>query len=739
MAKVDLVKNKAALEQAWKEVTRPESKINWAVFGYDGKTFTLKVVETGEDGFEEMADELNGGKIMYAVCRVNDPNTNLPKLVFVNWQGEGVPANVKGVCANHIRDVTSLFKGCHVTINARSENDLDYDSVLDKVKKSSGANYSIHKEKPKPVEQIKPVGAVYKKINPIREIDIKKRDTFWNKQEEEERSRVSQEKQMTEKKRQEEEEKRKAREKKEEVARDEMIRERSKSIDQQRAAMVKQEPKREEEKKRYQDMMKEKERDDQEFRKRSDSERKKRLQEVQSAISSRQSVDSERSKFAPAAKSKVPPPTQPKKKVPKVINEPQEAVQQQYVSTVDTTHDEPSPVQEQAPVVIEEQKELPPSPVQEQAPVVIEEQKELPHVPAVAQDLPEPDQQTFSTEAEVEQQSEEVDHQSQAAETEKEPEITSGTQNVCTARALFDYRAEGQDEISFDPGDIIEGIEKVDEGWWRGTAPSGAYGLFPANYVEIIDNEEVRELHSIASECGYSQWSNCEGEGQDEISFDPGDIIEGIEKVDEGWWRGTAPSGAYGLFPANYVEIIDNEEKQPTVTPTIQAPASQAEEQTPASQAEEQAPASQAEEPAPASQGLSAKALYDYQAEGEDEVSFDPGDIIEEIEKVDDGWWKGRAPSGAYGLFPANYVELLDSQEATGTTESQPEEAQMTSQPQGISARALYDYQAADETEISFDPDDVITEIDQCDENWWRGQAPDGRYGMFPANYVELI
>ena len=44
-----------------------------------------------------------------------------------------------------------------MTINARSEGDLDYDAVLDKVKKSSGANYSIHKEKPKPMEQIKPV------------------------------------------------------------------------------------------------------------------------------------------------------------------------------------------------------------------------------------------------------------------------------------------------------------------------------------------------------------------------------------------------------------------------------------------------------------------------------------------------------------------------------------------------------------------------------------------------------
>ena len=38
-----------------------------------------------EDGFEEMVDDLNGGKIMYAVCRVIDPNTNLPKIVFVNW------------------------------------------------------------------------------------------------------------------------------------------------------------------------------------------------------------------------------------------------------------------------------------------------------------------------------------------------------------------------------------------------------------------------------------------------------------------------------------------------------------------------------------------------------------------------------------------------------------------------------------------------------------------------------
>uniref|UniRef100_A0A6I8NGL0 Drebrin like n=1 Tax=Ornithorhynchus anatinus TaxID=9258 RepID=A0A6I8NGL0_ORNAN len=57
----------------------------------------------------------------------------------------------------------------------------------------------------------------------------------------------------------------------------------------------------------------------------------------------------------------------------------------------------------------------------------------------------------------------------------------------------------------------------------------------------------------------------------------------------------------------------------------------------------------------------------------------------------------------------------------------------------GLCARALYDYQAADDTEISFDPDNLITGIEVIDEGWWRGYGPDGHFGMFPANYVELI
>lgn len=58
---------------------------------------------------------------------------------------------------------------------------------------------------------------------------------------------------------------------------------------------------------------------------------------------------------------------------------------------------------------------------------------------------------------------------------------------------------------------------------------------------------------------------------------------------------------------------------------------------------------------------------------------------------------------------------------------------------EGMKAKALYDYQAADDTEITFDPGDIITHIDAIDEGWWQGLGPDGTYGLFPANHVEVI
>lgn len=44
-----------------------------------------------------------------------------------------------------------------------------------------------------------------------------------------------------------------------------------------------------------------------------------------------------------------------------------------------------------------------------------------------------------------------------------------------------------------------------------------------------------------------------------------------------------------------------------------------------------------------------------------------------------------------------------------------------------------------DETEISFEPGDIIRDVETVDKAWWRGWSKDGRQGLFPANYVETI
>ena len=53
-------------------------------------------------------------------------------------------------------------------------------------------------------------------------------------------------------------------------------------------------------------------------------------------------------------------------------------------------------------------------------------------------------------------------------------------------------------------------------------------------------------------------------------------------------------------------------------------------------------------------------------------------------------------------------------------------------------AKALYEYTASDETEISFDVDDIVIVHKVDDSGWWEGENK-GRRGIFPGNYVELF
>lgn len=81
-------------------------------------------------------------------------------------------------------------------------------------------------------------------------------------------------------------------------------------------------------------------------------------------------------------------------------------------------------------------------------------------------------------------------------------------------------------------------------------------------------------------------------------------------------------------------------------------------------------------------------------------------------------------------------IEQLKSENIEEVTEDQ---FILSPDNPGIIAYAIYDYQAAADDEISFDPGDEITHIEMIDEGWWKGfHQTTVTYGLFPANYVQL-
>ncbi len=61
----------------------------------------------------------------------------------------------------------------------------------------------------------------------------------------------------------------------------------------------------------------------------------------------------------------------------------------------------------------------------------------------------------------------------------------------------------------------------------------------------------------------------------------------------------------------------------------------------------------------------------------------------------------------------------------------------MPAATQGKTAVAQYDYEAAEDNELSFPDGATIESIEFPDDDWWQGTY-NGQTGLFPANYVEL-
>lgn len=153
---------------------------------------------------------------------------------------------------------------------------------------------------------------------------------------------------------------------------------------------------------------------------------------------------------------------------------------------------------------------------------------------------------------------------------DNEPKKQAGTVDDTTyqndelnlkAKALYDYTADEENELGFKEGNIITILKKHEGGWWEGEC-NGKIGIFPGNYVEIIERKCVVNIfyflkkNVINIKATYSYKATSE----DELTINEGDIITILSEA-EGWMLGVNKEGKQGLFPANHIKELSTNEK----------------------------------------------------------------------------------------------------------------------------------------------------------------------------------
>ncbi|KAM9142827.1 sorbin and SH3 domain-containing protein 2 isoform 5-T6 [Pangshura tecta] len=234
------------------------------------------------------------------------------------------------------------------------------------------------------------------------------------------------------------------------------------------------------------------------------------------------------------------------------------------------------------------------------------------------------------------------------------------------ARAVYDFKAQTSKELSFKKGDTVYILRKIDQNWYEGEH-YGRVGIFPISYVEKLSPPEkaqparppppaqVGEIGEAIAKYNFSADTNVE------LSLRKGDRVILLKQVDQNWYEGKIPgTNRQGIFPVSYVEVIKkNASKGAGDYPDPPIPQSYSSDRI------HHLSSTKPQRPVFAHENIHSggepfQALYNYTPRNEDELELREGDIIDVMEKCDDGWFVGTSRrTKFFGTFPGNYVKRL--------------------------------------------------------------------------------
>uniref|UniRef100_A0A8C0NP71 Sorbin and SH3 domain containing 2 n=4 Tax=Canis lupus familiaris TaxID=9615 RepID=A0A8C0NP71_CANLF len=264
------------------------------------------------------------------------------------------------------------------------------------------------------------------------------------------------------------------------------------------------------------------------------------------------------------------------------------------------------------------------------------------------------------------------------------------------AKAVYDFKAQTSKELSFKKGDTVYILRKIDQNWYEGEH-HGRVGIFPISYVEkLIPPEKAQparppppaqpgEIGEAMAKYNFSADTNVE------LSLRKGDRVILLKRVDQNWYEGKIPgTSRQGIFPVSYVEVIKkNTTKGAENYPDPPIPHSYSSDRIHSLSSNKilvlmlslkrketllrvqctgnfyQYFSSKPQRPVFTHENIQGggepfQALYNYTPRNEDELELRESDVIDVMEKCDDGWFVGTSRrTKFFGTFPGNYVKRL--------------------------------------------------------------------------------
>ncbi|XP_032725838.1 sorbin and SH3 domain-containing protein 2 isoform X16 [Lontra canadensis] len=234
------------------------------------------------------------------------------------------------------------------------------------------------------------------------------------------------------------------------------------------------------------------------------------------------------------------------------------------------------------------------------------------------------------------------------------------------AKAVYDFKAQTSKELSFKKGDTVYILRKIDQNWYEGEH-HGRVGIFPISYVEkLIPPEKAQparppppaqpgEIGEALAKYNFSADTNVE------LSLRKGDRVILLKRVDQNWYEGKIPgTSRQGIFPVSYVEVVKkNLTAGADDYPDPPIPHSYSSDRIHSlSSNKPQRPVFTHENIQGGGEPF--QALYNYTPRNEDELELRESDVIDVMEKCDDGWFVGTSRrTKFFGTFPGNYVKRL--------------------------------------------------------------------------------